>query len=99
MSTTPLIVPNTDGAAPERLSETELAHHRRVLAEVGQLAAIDQQLAALQARRAAIVGIRDTWMAFQQDARGLDDGDSIDGDGYVHRTASGGLTVTEGDDG
>lgn len=95
MSSVPLIVPDSGTAAQERLSETELAYHRQVMAQIGALPQIDQQIAALQAQRQAIVGVRDSWMRFQKDARGLDDGDTIDGDGVVFRQAPHGLTVPD----
>jgi hypothetical protein len=93
----PLIVSDNGTDAIERLSETELAYHRQVMAQVNLLPEIDRQIAALQANRAAIVGARDSWMRFQQDARHLDDGDTIDGDGRVFRQEPRGLTVPAGE--
>jgi hypothetical protein len=90
----PLIIPDAGTDALERLSETELAYHRQVMAQVNLLPQIDQQIAALQARRSAITGARDSWMQFQKDARGLDDGDTIDGAGRVFRQAPNGMAVT-----
>jgi hypothetical protein len=95
----PLIIPESAPNADERerLSLTELAYHRQVMEQAALLPVIDQQVATLQAQRLGIVGARDSWMRFQKDARGLDDGDTIDGDGYVFRQAAGGMTVPDGD--
>lgn len=76
----------TEGVvAPARISEADMAYHRRVMQQNAAIPGVREQINGLQQTLMGIDGASRSWLAHLQETYDLSEGDQVKDDGTIVR--------------